>query len=103
MPIVSAPALCLQPAFTRAQSFAIITWRAAGYLGLRARIVTHHPDFLEVAELFQSFPPAVRYLINPTDCGTVFMVRAAGGAWELATVERALAKVLKLEQRKLAV
>lgn len=103
MSVATAPVLSVQPAFTRAQSFAITTWRAAGYLGLRARIVTHHPDFLEVAELSQAFPPAVRYLINPTDRGTVFLVRASGGAWELATIEKVLAKVLKLEQTKLAV
>lgn len=103
MSLERALAHSVQPAFTHAQSFTITTWKAAGYLGLRARILTHHPDFLGVAELFQKFPPTVRYLINPTDCGTVFMVRASGGAWELATVERALAKVLKLEQRNLAV
>ncbi len=103
MSMALAPVLPVQPAFTRAQSIAITTWRAAGYLGLRARIVTHHPEFLEVAELSQASPQAVCYLINPTDRGTVFMVRASGGAWELATVERVLAKVLKLEQTKLAV
>jgi hypothetical protein len=39
--------------------------------------------------------------MNPTDCGTVFLVRPSGGAWELGTLESALAKVLTLEVLRL--
>jgi hypothetical protein len=68
---------------------------------LRVRIVTHHQDFLEVAEVFRRHPAVVLYLMNPTGCGTVFLVRSAGGAWELGTLELALAMVLILEGTKL--
>ncbi len=90
-----------QPAFTLDQVATITKWSCSRPLGLRVRIVTHHQDFLEVAEIFLRHPPAVLYLMNPTDCGTVFLVRPSGGAWELDTLESALAKVLTLEVLRL--
>ena len=89
------------PAFTLGQVAAITEWSCARPLGLRVRIATHHQDFLEVAEVFLRHPPVVLYLMNPTDCGTVFLVRSLGGAWELGTLDLALAKVLILEGMRL--
>ena len=91
-----------QPAFTLDQVASITKWSCSRPLGLRVRLVTHLQDFLEVAEVFRRHPAAVLYLMNPTDCGTVFLVRPLGGAWELATLELALAKVLTLEETRLA-
>jgi len=95
------PALaCRHPlAFRLAQLSAITTWSSRRPHGLRARIVTHRPDFLEVAEIFVRHPPAVRYLMNPTGRGTVSLARLSGGAWKLRTVEAALAKVVTLEAK----
>ena len=90
-----------QPAFTLDQIAVITRWSCSRPLGLRVRIVTHHQDFLEVAEVFLRYPATVLYLMNPTDCGTVFLVRSLGGAWELDTLESALAKVLALESLRL--
>ena len=89
------------PAFTLDQVAAITKWSCARPLGLRVRIATHHQDFLEVAEVFLRHPPAVLYSMNPTDCGTVFLARSLGGAWELGTLELALAKVLVVEGMRL--
>ena len=86
-----------QPAFTVVQRNAITTWSSRRPHGLRARIVTHHPDYLEIAEIFHRPHSAVLYSMNPTDRGTVFLARASGGAWELSGVETALAQVLILE------
>ena len=90
-----------QPAFTLDQTATITRWSCSRPLGLRIRIVTHHQDFLQVAEVFLRHPATVLYLMNPTDCGTVFLVRSLGGAWELDTLESALAKVLALEVLRL--
>ena len=90
-----------QPAFTLDQTSVITRWSCSHPLGLRIRIVTHHQDFLEVAEVFLRYPATVLYLMNPTDRGTVFVVRPSGGAWELDTLEAALAKVLALEVLRL--
>jgi len=68
--------------------------------GLRARIVTHRPNFLKVAETFVRHPPAVRYLMNPTARGTVSLARLSGGGWKLRMVEAALAKVVTLEAER---
>ncbi len=89
------------PAFTLDQVATIMKWNCARPLGLRMRIVTHHQDFLEVAEIFLRHPAAVLYSMNPTDCGTVFLARSLGGAWELGTLELALAKVPILEGMRL--
>lgn len=89
--------LTRQPAFTLTQRNAITTWSSRRPQGLRARIVTHHPDYLEIAEIFHRHTSAVLYSMNPTDRGTVFLARASGGAWELSGVEAALAQVLILE------
>ncbi len=89
--------LIRQPAFTLVQRNAITTWSSRRPEGLRARIVTHHPDYLEIAEIFHRHTSAVPYSMNPTDRGTVFLARALGGAWELSGVETALAQVLTLE------
>ena len=86
----------IQPAFTLDQRNAITAWSYRRPHGRRVRIVTRHPDFLEMAEIFQRHPPAVLYLMNPTDRGTVFLARASGGAWEMEAVEPALAQVLPL-------
>ena len=86
-----------QPAFTLVQHNAITTWGSRRPQGLRARIVTHHPDYLEIAEVFHRPHSAVLYSMNPTDRGTVFLARASGGAWELSGIETALAQVLILE------
>ncbi len=89
------------PAFTLGQVATITKWSGARPLGLCVRIATHHQDFLEVAEIFLRHSPVVLYLMNPTDCGTVFLVRSLGGAWELGTLDLALAKVLVLEGMQL--
>ena len=86
-----------QPAFTLVQHHAITTWGSRRPQGLRARIVTHHRDYLEIAEIFCRQTAAVLYSMNPTDRGTVFLARASGGTWELSGVETALAQVLILE------
>ncbi len=86
------------PAFTLAQHAAIATWSGARPFGLRARVVADHPDFLEVAEVSQCEPPQLRYVMHPTDSGTVVLSRASGGEWELPTIERALTRLLMLEE-----
>ena len=99
---VTAPrSVSRQPAFTLEQITTITKWSCSRPLGLRVRIATHNSDFLEIAEIFLRHPPAVLYLMNPTDCGTVFLVRSSGGAWELGTLDLALAKVLTLEAMRL--
>lgn len=94
MPAAAGPC---HPAFTLAQLDAITAWSSGRPHGLRARIATHHPGFLEAAEISLRHSPAVRYAMNPTDRGTVFLARSSGGAWELGTVEAALDKVLALD------
>ncbi len=101
MPLEAPRTIARHPAFTLDQVATITTWSCSRPLGLRVRIATHHQDFLEVAEIFFRHPPAILYLMNPTDCGTVFLVRSSGGAWELGTLELALAKVLTLEATRL--
>ena len=96
-PAMTPAFLNRQPAFTVAQRNAITTWSSRRPQGLRARIVTHHPNYLEIAEIFHRHTSAVPYSMNPTDRGTVFLARASGGAWELGGVETALAQVLILE------
>ena len=94
---MTSAALLRQPAFTLAQHNAITTWSSRRPHGLRARIVTHHSDYLEIAKIFHRPTSAVPYSMNPTDRGTVFLARASGGAWELSGIETALAQVLTLE------
>jgi len=65
--------------------------------GLRATIVKQHPDVLEAAEIVQCPPLMARYLMNPTDRGTVFLARSSSGARELRSARTALAKVLTVE------
>ena len=101
MPAASSPPVSRQPAFTLDQTATITRWSCSRPLGLRIRIVTHHQDFLEVAEVFLRHPATVLYLMNPTDCGTVFLVRPLGGTWELDTLEAALLKVLALKVLRL--
>ncbi len=86
------------PAFTLAQLNVIVTWDGTRPYGLCARIAADHPDFLEVAEIFQGQPPRLRYLMHPTVQGTVMLSRPSGGEWELPTVERALTRLLTLEE-----
>lgn len=86
------------PAFTLAQHAAIATWSGARPFGLRARIIADHPDFLEIAEISQGQPLRLRYLMHPTDCGTVVLSRSSGGEWELPTIEWALTRMLMLEE-----
>lgn len=86
------------PAFTLAQHAAIATWGGARPFGLRARVIADHPDFLEVAEVSQCDPLRLRYVIHPTDSGTVVLSRSSGGEWELPTIERALTRLLMLEE-----
>ena len=99
MTVASHRAVPMQPAFTLEQTTALTAWSANRPAGLRVRMVTSHPDFLEVAEVYRRHPAGIRYLLNPTDCGTVFLVRTSGGAWELGSVEMALTKLLVLEAR----
>jgi hypothetical protein len=101
MQLEAPRAIPRHPAFTLDQVATITRWSCSRPLGLRVRIATHHQDFLEVAEIFFRHPPSVLYLMNPTDCGTVFLVRSSGGAWELGTLELAFAKVLTLEAARL--
>ncbi len=86
------------PAFTLAQHAAIATWSGARPFGLHARVVADHPDFLEVAEVSHSEPMLLRYVIHPTDSGTVVLSRSSGGEWELPSIERALTRLLMLEE-----
>lgn len=86
------------PAFTLAQLSIIVTWDGIRPYGLCARIVADHPDFLEVAEIVQGQPPRLRYLMHPTRHGTVLLSRSSGGEWELPSVERALTRLLMLEE-----
>ena len=86
------------PAFTLAQLQVIIAWDGIRPYGLCARIVTDHPEFLEAAEIVQGQPPQMRYLLHPTRQGTVMLSRASGGEWELPTVERALTRLLMMEE-----
>lgn len=44
------------PACTLARFDVITTWSAARPLGLRARIITKNPDFLEAAEIYRRHP-----------------------------------------------
>ena len=67
-------------------------------MGLVVKIATDHEHFPEVALLSQGESPQARYLMSPTNRGTVIMVRPTGGNWELPSVETALAKVVLLEQ-----
>lgn len=86
------------PAFTLAQLQVIVAWDGIRPYGLSARIVADHPDFLEVAEVSQGQPPRLRYVVHPTLQGTVMLSRSTGGEWELPTVERALTRLLMLEE-----
>ena len=86
------------PAFTLAQLSIIVSWDGIRPYGLCARIVADHPDFLEVAEIVQGQPPQLRYLMHPTRHGTVVLSRSSGGEWELPSVERALTRLLMLEE-----
>ena len=88
------------PAFTLAQLQILIAWDGIRPYGLCARIVADHPDFLEVAEIVQGQPPRLRYLVHPTGQGTVMLFRSSGGKWELPTVERALTRLLMLEDNE---
>lgn len=86
------------PAFTLPQLDLITTWDGTCPFGLCARIVADHPDFLEIVEILQGQPPRLRYLMHPTGHGTVMLSRLSGGEWELPTVERALTRLLMLEE-----
>ncbi len=86
------------PAFTLAQHATIASWSGARPFGLRARVISDHPDFLEIAEISQCQPGRLRYMMHPTDCGTVVLSRLSGGEWELPTIERALTRLLMLEE-----
>lgn len=86
------------PAFTLAQLDVIATWDGTRPFGLRARIVADHPEFLELAEIVQGQPARLRYLMHPTGHGTVVLSRRSGGEWELPTIERALTRLLMLEE-----
>ena len=86
------------PAFTLAQHAAIATWSGARPFGLQARVIADDPDFLELAEVSQCAPQRLRYVIHPTDSGTVVLSRASGGEWELPTIERALTRLSMLEE-----
>jgi len=86
----------IHPAFALARPNVIATWSSSHLESLRARIVKHHPDALEAAEIVQCQPPEVRYLMNRTNGGTVFLARLPSSARELRSAETALAKVLTL-------
>ncbi len=98
MPATTDRSVPDRPAFTLAQLNVIATWDGIRPFGLCARIVADHPDFLEVAEISQGQPPRLRYLMHPTGDGTVMLSRLSGGEWELPTVERALTRLLILEE-----
>lgn len=99
MPATLDPA---QPAFTLAQLRAIVGWSAGRPFGLCSTIVTSHPQFLELIEVFAGDPLNVRYLLHPTESGAVVLTRAEGGVWELPTIERALTRLLMLEECRTA-
>ena len=86
----------IHPAFTLAEFAAITIWSAARPTGLRARVVRHHPDFPEAAEIYQRHPAAVLFLLHPTERDTVVLTQSSGGWQEFGSVEDALAGVLKL-------
>jgi len=71
-------------------------WSSSHPQGVRATIVTQHPDFLEAAEIVQCQSLMARYLMNPTDRGTVFLAWSSSGARELRSAGTALAKALAL-------
>lgn len=98
MPATTSRSAQDYPAFTLAQHAAIVGWSSARPFGLRAMIIADHPDFLEIAEISLCDPLRPRYLLHPTDFGTVVLSRASGGEWELPTIERALMRLLMLEE-----
>lgn len=86
--------------FTRPQVAAMTEWSASRPIGMTVAI-QHDPEGRpEVAEIGRGLTPS-RYLLSPTDTGTLILATAFGPGWEWPTVEAALAWVTKLELARL--
>ena len=86
------------PAFTIDQLIALVAWSSKRPRGFRHVLAQNYDYAIEVAEMTQREAYDHLYRIRPTLNDRVELeVRHGGDAWEMDTIEEALAELLAIE------